>query len=78
MRIWRISSDARLPERHQDLAVRAELDDNASLVLFTRKLLEILGARGTCVGHPHIAVSIDVDAVRPHEHPAAEAPDLLA
>src|SRR6266850_4414 len=30
-----------------------------------------------CGVHPHISVSIDMDAMRPHEHPSAKAPDLL-
>src|SRR4030095_11082597 len=41
------------------------------------KLLEIVRARRTRIGYPHIAVSIDVDAMRPHEHPSAETPDLF-
>ena len=73
----RISPHARLPERHQDLAFGTELDDDASLLVFAGKLLELVGARGARVGHPHIAIAIDMDAVRPHEHPAAKAPDLL-
>ena len=77
-RFGRIAPHARLPERHQDLAVGAELDDDASLVAFAGKLRELVGARGSRVGHPHVAVAIDMDAVRPHEHPAAKAPDLLA
>ena len=77
-RFGRISPHARLPERQQDLAFRTELHDDASLVAFAGKLLEIVGARGSCVGHPHVSISIDVDAMRPHEHPAAKAPDLLA
>ena len=76
-RVGRISPHARLAQRHQDLAVGAELDDDASLVAFAGKLLELVRARRARVGHPHIAVAIDVDAVRPHEHPAAKAPDLL-
>ena len=73
----RISPHARFPQRHQDLAFGTELDDHASLLVFSGKLLELVGARGSCVGHPHISVAIDMDAMRPHEHPAAKAPDLL-
>ena len=73
----RISPHARFPERHQDLAFGTELDDHASLVAFSGKLLELLRARRSRVRHPHISISIDMDAVRPHEHPAAKAPDLL-
>ena len=77
-RFGRISAHARLSQRHQDLAFGTELDDNASLVLFAGKLLELVGARRSRVGHPHIPVAIDMDAMRPDEHPAAKAPDLLA
>src|SRR5206468_4277364 len=73
----RVSPHARLPQRHQDLPFGTELDDNASLLVFSGKLLEVLLARGSCVGHPHISLSIHMDAMRPHEHPAAKAPDLL-
>ncbi len=72
-----ISSDARFPQGHEDLAFGVELDDHASLVAFARKLGELLRARRACVGHPHISIAVDVDAVRPHEHPSAKAPDLL-
>src|SRR5207237_5627358 len=73
----RISPHARFPERHQKLTVGTELDDNASLLVFSGKLRELLGARSSRVGHPHVSVSIDVDAMRPREHPATKAPDLL-
>src|SRR6266403_1441325 len=36
------------------------------------------GVRGSPVGHPHIAILIDMDAMWPHEHSATKAPDLLA
>src|SRR5207249_10761630 len=35
-------------------------------------------ARHARVGHPDIAVAIDMDAMRPYEHAAAEAPHFLA
>src|ERR1700680_2514658 len=73
----RVSPHARLPQRHQDLAFGTELDDNASLLVFSGKVLEVVGARGSRVGHPHISLSIDMDAMRPHEHPAAKTPDFL-
>src|SRR5207237_7015718 len=60
------------------LAVGAELDDHTSFVLFAGKLFEIIGGRGTRVGHPNIAVFINMDTMRPREHAAAKAPDLLA
>ena len=67
-----------LPERHQHLAFGTELDDDAALLVFARKLLELVGGRHARVGHPDVSVPIDMDAVRPHEHAAAKAPDLLA
>ena len=77
-RVRRISPHARSAQRHQHLAIGTELDDDASLVVFSRKLLELVGGRDARVGHPHVSVSIDMDAVRPHEHAAAKAPDLLS
>ena len=41
------------------------------------RLGAFFGCRNASVGHPHVAVSIDVDAVWPHEHAAAKAPDLF-
>ena len=75
--VGRISPDAGFPQRHEDLAFGTELDDHASLVLFLRRLLEVVRGRGPRVGHPHISISIDMDAMRPHEHSPAKAPDLL-
>ena len=76
--VRRISPHARRPQCHQHLAFGTELDDDASLLVLARKLLELVGARHARVRHPHVSVAIDMDAVRPHEHSAAEAPDLLA
>ena len=73
----RISPHAGFPQRHEDLAFGAELDDHASLVFFSGKLVEVVRARGSRVRHPHISIAIDMDAMRPHEHPAAKALDLL-
>src|SRR5262245_26729537 len=73
----RISAYARLPKRQQNFALRTELDDDAPFVLFSRKFLEVIRTRRTRVCYPHIAVSIDMDAVRPHKHSAAKAPDLF-
>ena len=74
-RLRRVAPHARLAKRHQHLAFGAELHHGAALVAFAGKLLELLGARRPRVGHPDVAVAIDVDAVRPHEHPA---PKLLS
>ena len=62
------AGDARLAERHQHLAVRAELDDLLAL------------CRPCClrVGHPDVAVAVDVQAVRKHEQPCADALHGLA
>ena len=74
--VGRITPDAWGAQCHQDLPVGTELDDDATLVTFAREHLEFVGARRACVGHPHVTVAIDVDAMWPHEHPRAEAPDL--
>src|SRR5207249_2407648 len=76
-RIGRISPHTRLAEREENLAVGAELHNDAAFVVFSGKLLEIIGARGARVGHPHISIAIHMDAVRPDEHASAKAPDLL-
>src|SRR5215510_6041401 len=77
-RLRRIAAHARLAERQQHLAVGTELDDNAALLILTRELLQLIGRRRPRVGHPDIAVAVDMDAMRPYEHAAAEAPDFLA
>ena len=59
---------ARSAEGHQNLPSRAELDDDLSSLVTLRRPV---GGHG--VGHPDIPFLIDVDAVRPDEHPAAEA-----
>src|SRR5262245_32569749 len=76
-RVRRISLHAGFAQRHQHLAIGTELDDNAALLVFTRKLDAFFGCRNASVGHPDVSISIDVDAVWPHEHAAAKAPDLL-
>src|SRR5262245_8828824 len=75
--IRRISLHARFAQRHQHLAIGTELDDNAAFLVFTRKLDAFFGCRNASVGHPHVSMSIDVDAVWPDEHTTAKAPDLL-
>ena len=66
------SGDSRRPERHQHLPPRAELDNLMPPLPFRRP------RRADRVGYPHVAVAIDVDAMGPDEHPAAEARDYLA
>ena len=77
-RFGRIAPHAGFTQRHENLAVGAELDDDAPFVLFSGKFLEVICSRGSSVSHPYIAISIDMDAMRPHEHSGAKAPDLLA
>src|SRR5215510_5330454 len=62
--------DARRAQRHQHLAVRAELHDLLSA------LVALWGpVRGDSIGHPDVAVLVDIEPVRPDEHAAAEALD---
>src|SRR5205814_948151 len=67
-RIRAVTGDARLPERQQHTAVRTELDDLMSLVV--RLIRSVRG-----IGDPHVAVAIDVYAVRHEETAGAEAGD---
>src|SRR5438874_12920524 len=59
-RLRRIAAHAWLAERHQNLAVGTELDDNAALLVLARKLLQLIGRWRPRVGHPAIAVAIDM------------------
>ena len=68
-----ISFHAGGAQRHQHLAVGTELDDDAAFFFFARKFRALLRAPHARVGHPYVAVAVDVDAVRPHEHARAEA-----
>src|SRR5258706_484107 len=54
-------------ERHQHLASRAELDDDSALTV-----------PGPIVRRPHIALVVDIEAVRLVEHIGAEATHKLA
>ncbi len=72
-----VTGDARLAERHQQLSVRAELAHDVPG--------PDPGLGGSCdglvgrrVGRPHIALAIDMQAVRPDEHLRAEAFDDVA
>ena len=64
---------SRRAERHQHLPGRAELDDDVTAFVALR---DAVGRDR--VGHPDVAVPVDVDAVRPDEHAAAEALHDLA
>ena len=65
---WRIeligtaAGGVRFAERHQDLAVGAELEN---LVAFA--------AAAEPVGHPHVALAVDVQTVREQQQAGAEA-----
>ena len=56
------AGDVRLAERHQHLAVGAELEN---LVAFA--------AAAEPVGHPHVALAVDVQTVREQQQAGAEA-----
>src|SRR5687768_2023208 len=58
----------RLAERQEHLAVGAELDNLMTLAGYA---VDAVGG----VGDPDVAVAIDVDAMRRHEHPGAKAGD---
>src|SRR5206468_5433471 len=53
----RVTPHAGLPQRHEYLALRAELDDNASLILFAAELLELI-APGAPASVPHTLASL--------------------
>ena len=77
---------AGLAERQQHLAIGAELDhlvaDHLGRHRRQRRISGLAGPAGRqvalTVGHPDVAVAIDVDAVREDEHALAEARDHLA
>src|SRR6185295_17243962 len=70
-RIAALAGDTRRPERHQQLPVGTELEDLVSFSVPAR----ILPVGAFAVGDPDVAVAVDVNAVRPHEHARAEALD---
>ena len=61
-RIGTVAGDSRLAQRHQDLAIGAELEH-----------LVTLHSPGIAVGHPHVALPVHMNAVRADEHPRAKA-----
>ncbi len=77
---------ARLAERQQDFALRRELDHLVAHHLrghrgqwrIGRRTRRARGEVALTVGDPHVAVTIDVNAVREHEHALAEARHHLA
>jgi len=54
-------------ERQQDLALRRKLDDGVTFAV-----------AGAPIGHPYIAGAIDIEAVRPVDHAAAETRHHIA
>ena len=67
-----VAGDSRFAQRHQHLAIRAELaDDVPGFDAGFRRGGDRRFRRR--VGHPDVGLSIDVHAVRPDEHPAAKA-----
>ena len=61
------AGDPRLAEGQQHFAFGAELDGRVALAVLALR-----------VGHPHIAIAVDVDAVRKHEHAGAETLQIIA
>ena len=76
--IGRTAGHAELPQRHEDLALRAELDHHAAFVFFSGKRLELFCGRASRVSHPHISILVDVETMRPHEHASAEAREQVS
>src|SRR5437867_1958325 len=62
-----VSCNSCLTEHEQDLSIRIELNDLMALVVFF-----------LCVSHPHVAVFVDMHAVREHEHSRAKRFHRLA
>ena len=68
----------RRAEREQHLALRAELDDGVALALRVGELLQLGRGRRPRVDHPHVALLVDVHAVRPQDDAGAKALHDLA
>ncbi len=62
-----VSCNSCLTEGQQDLSIRAEFDNLVALAVFS-----------LCVSHPHVAVFVDMHAVREHEHSCAKRFHRLA
>ena len=84
----RVASAARLAERHQQLAVRAELEDLMpsagaaggvvpSSCGVARRVPAAAAAGARAVDHPDVAVAIDENAMRRRDHARAEVRDQL-
>ncbi len=63
-----VAGDTGPAERHQQLAVMAELHDGVTAAIVF----------GAAVAHPHVVIGVDVKAVGVVEHPGAERRDQLA
>ena len=70
------AGDARLPEAHQDLAVRTELPDLVAHALLEACFAAAIAGR-RAVGDPHVAFPVDEESVRKIDQPLAEAGDDL-
>ena len=70
--VGRVSRHAAFSKRQQNLSVGTELDDPVSLASRIRKLRELVLGRAARVGHPHVAVAVDVKAVGEDEDTAAD------
>src|SRR5262245_65306975 len=77
---WRGGS-ARSTERHQEFSVRAEFEYLVSLRRTGGRTGKGIGRDARCpwrivltIGHPDVALAIDVDSVREDEDPGTEAP----
>jgi hypothetical protein len=64
-----ISGDSSLAERHQDLAVRTELENLVTLSVSVR----ILPVGSFSVRHPNVSFPVHMDPMRTDEHPGTKA-----
>ena len=64
---WGVTRHSRMAQCHQNLAGGAEFDDHMALAI-----------QAVGIGNPHIALMVDRDSVRKHEHACAEARQQLA
>src|SRR5438128_6749571 len=55
----RVTPHAGFPQRHENLALRAELDDNASFIFLTAELFELILPGGSPIVPPYIPIPIE-------------------
>jgi hypothetical protein len=70
--VFPVTRYARCAQGHQNSSVMTELDH-----LVPPRSLGGPGG-GDCIGHPHVAVGVHIDAMRPYKHAAAKAFDDIA